>query len=202
MAPMPATSQLPVEIPIMTKAAPAPSRSIRSNGVSDTFTSRSFASASNSERYPASFCAPVIRPTSFPFRSVTTVGIPKTRNCSRISRELSALTGKKITLSPYSIASLSRIGFALMQGTHQDAQKSTMTGLSDSDIFCWNSDLFMGYEGERMEAHPLLILCYFLYVLNWKGAYKGQNATKAVRRKIAPSTTSTMPSVPVTIPPK
>ncbi len=47
-----------------------------------------------------------------------------------------------------------------------------------------------------------VVNAFYFFVLKLNGRYSGQKARTAVSRKTAPSTTSTMPNVPVTMPPK
>ena len=77
----------------------------------------------------ASGCAPTNSSTTFPSLKSFTEGIDITPNFSAWVWFLSVSAFATISLPSYAVAIFSRVGPSIMQGPHQDAQKSTRTGV-------------------------------------------------------------------------
>ena len=73
--------------------------------------------------------APMKPSTGWPLSKANTAGIDWMRSCCAISGFSSILTLTSATLPPASLTVLSRIGASCLQGPHQGAQKSTITGV-------------------------------------------------------------------------
>ena len=77
----------------------------------------------------ASGCAPTNSSTIFPSLKSFTAGIDMTPYFDAASLLSSVEAFARMNLPSYSLESFCRIGFSVMQGPHQLAQKSTRTGV-------------------------------------------------------------------------
>ena len=73
--------------------------------------------------------APMKPSTGCPLSKANTAGIDWMRSCCAISGFSSMLILTSVTLPPASLTVFSRIGASCLQGPHQGAQKSTITGV-------------------------------------------------------------------------
>ena len=75
-------------------------------------------------------CAPTNSSMTFPFLKSFTEGIDMTPNLDAASGLSSVVAFARISLPSYSFAIFWSVGFNIMHGPHQLAQKSTRTGVS------------------------------------------------------------------------